>query len=209
MEGDPSLLGGIAWALRTISDITFRWVPATVEVVSGTAPDTGTPPPMLVPVTQPVTAGDVASFLQTAAAPGAYDQLYHNWSILVVFSILLSLLLAAGCIYCILRIFQIRHNEEQKFKASAHPVASKDVSRAQLRWNRILEQSRSDSDQAGRLAILEADIMLNELLDVLGYRGDTMADKMKQINRTHFKSIDLAWEAHLVRNATRSRTKAR
>ena len=42
--------------------------------------------------------------------------------------------------------------------------------------------------------------MLNELLDVLGYRGETMADKMKQVVRGDFNTIDLAWEAHKVRN---------
>ena len=43
--------------------------------------------------------------------------------------------------------------------------------------------------------------MLNELLDVLGYRGETMADKMKQVDPAKFNGINLAWEAHRVRNA--------
>ena len=42
--------------------------------------------------------------------------------------------------------------------------------------------------------------MLNELLDVQGYRGETMADKMKQADRATFRSIDAAWEAHGLRN---------
>jgi hypothetical protein len=48
---------------------------------------------------------------------------------------------------------------------------------------------------------LEADIMLNELLDLQAYRGETMADKMKQVERGDWKTIDLAWEAHKMRNA--------
>ena len=46
-----------------------------------------------------------------------------------------------------------------------------------------------------------ADIMLNELLDTLGYRGETMADKMKTVEKGDFKTISMAWEAHLMRNA--------
>ena len=42
--------------------------------------------------------------------------------------------------------------------------------------------------------------MLNELLDVMGYKGETMADKMRTIDRASFNSIDLAWEAHKIRN---------
>ena len=54
--------------------------------------------------------------------------------------------------------------------------------------------------ESWRLAILEADIMLNELLDLQGYKGETMADKMKQADRANFNTIDAAWEAHKVRN---------
>jgi hypothetical protein len=69
-----------------------------------------------------------------------------------------------------------------------------------LRWQRILEQAGSDNEHDWRLAILEADIMLNELLDMRGYKGETMAEKMKQADRADFNSIDAAWEAHKIRN---------
>ena len=79
-------------------------------------------------------------------------------------------------------------------------MAAKDVSKTQLRWAKILEHARSDNEHDWRVAILEADILLNELLDIQGYKGETMADKMKQVDRAHFNTIDLAWEAHKVRN---------
>lgn len=199
MEGDPSVSGGIFWALRFLSDVAFRWVPGTVQVVTGTVPDSNAP--MLQPITEPVTTGEIVRYLQTASAPEAYEQLYHQWSVFVAGSVAVSLLMVAGIVYCVLRIVQIRRTESLRFSAAAHPVLSKDVSRAQLRWNRILEQAYSENEQNWRLAILEADILLNELFDVLGYRGETMADKMKQADRSKFNTIDLAWEAHLVRNA--------
>ena len=201
MEGDPSFTGGLSWALRFLGDVAFRWVPGTVQVMTGTAPDPQMARPILVPITEPVSAMDVLNFLQTAAPPGAYDRLYANWGVFVAFSVLVSLLISAAIIYCLIRLMQIRHMERQRLLAAAHPVAARDVSKAQLRWNHILEQIASESHQDWRLAILEADIMLNELLDVQGYRGDTMADKMKTVERADFKTIDLAWEAHRVRNA--------
>ena len=42
--------------------------------------------------------------------------------------------------------------------------------------------------------------MLGELLDSLGYKGETMADKMRSVDRANFNTIDLAWEAHRARN---------
>lgn len=201
MEGDPSLTGGILYALRFMSDVAFRWVPGTVQVVTGTAPLTGDAPPPLRPITDPLTVSDINHFLQNTAAAGTYDALYNDWSLLVAISVLISLLCMASVIYCALRIFQVRRHEEDRHKAAAHTIASQDVSKTQLRWNRVLEQVHSDTEQNWRLAILEADIMLNELLDVLGYRGETMGDKMKQVDRSRFHTIDFAWEAHKVRNA--------
>jgi vacuolar-type H+-ATPase subunit H len=84
--------------------------------------------------------------------------------------------------------------------AAAHPVAEHDIPKARLRWDRILDEANSENDQNRRLAILEADIMLNELLDDLGYKGETLADKMRQVPKAQFNTIDLAWEAHRARN---------
>lgn len=201
MEGDPSISGGFFWALRVMSDIALRWIPGTVEVVVGTAgPGYSSPTVIEKPITEPITTGDVVDFLQASASQGAYDQLYHNWSILVAVALILSLLSLAALIYCLMRVMQIRQHEAEKFQAAAHTVAARDVPRSQLRWDHVLERAHSDDEKSWRLSILEADIMLNELLDTLGYRGETMADKMKQVPRTQFQTIDLAWEAHRARN---------
>jgi len=59
-------------------------------------------------------------------------------------------------------------------------------------------ESHNESDW--KLAILESDIMLDELLDKSGYHGVTMSDKLKQVDKSDFNTIDLAWEAHKIRN---------
>ncbi len=195
-----SSIGGFLWWL---SDVVFKWVPGTVMDVVGTgvpAP-AGEPSPITsTPIVEPVSAPQVVEYLQTASAPEAYQRLYQNWSTFVAISLLFSLCLGALAVYCSIRVFQIRQLERRKFAAAQRTVAAHDVPKTQLRWNRILEQAKGESEQAWRLAILEADIMLNELLDTLGYRGDTMADKMRGVDRAAFNTIDLAWEAHKIRN---------
>lgn len=197
---DGAFEGGVQWSLHLLTDVIFRWIPGTVEVVSGGVPYPEATRPILTPFTEPVTTTDLVLFLQSSSASGAYDALYHYWGVWVALVIMLSLLLMAGIIYCIVRILQVRATEQKRFEAAAHSVAAKDVSKTQLRWNRIREQMASDQEREWRLAILEADIMLNELLDVQGYRGETMGDKLKSVDRGDFKTIDLAWEAHKVRN---------
>ncbi|MFZ2556159.1 MAG: hypothetical protein WAZ27_04475 [Minisyncoccia bacterium] len=125
---------------------------------------------------------------------------FELWGPLFPAAVVFSLLLLVGIIYCALRIVQIRRIEYANFHKHAHTVEAEDVPRTRLRWNRVMEHASSDDEHKWRLAILEADIMLNELLDVQGYKGETMGEKMKQVNRADFNSIDDAWEAHKMRN---------
>lgn len=68
------------------------------------------------------------------------------------------------------------------------------------KWKRVQEHINSDHPSDWKFAILEADIMLDELLDVLNYQGDTMSEKLKQVESSDFLTLDIAWEAHKVRN---------
>lgn len=69
-----------------------------------------------------------------------------------------------------------------------------------IRWDSILQSMTSDHPNDWRIAILEADIILNEILTKSGYTGDTVADKLKQVEISDFQTLENAWEAHKVRN---------
>ena len=68
------------------------------------------------------------------------------------------------------------------------------------KWDKIIKLSESENPSDWRLAIIEADIMLDELLEKLELPGDTMGDKLKVVEKSDFTTIDLAWEAHKFRN---------
>ncbi len=68
------------------------------------------------------------------------------------------------------------------------------------RWERISGHIASDHPNDWRIAILEADVILDEILSKAGYTGDTVADKLKQVEKSDFLTIENAWEAHKVRN---------
>jgi hypothetical protein len=199
MGGDVTVVDAITSLLWLTGEVFFKWVPGTVVSVVGSGNTSEGSMLFQGVIPEPVTTAELVRFLNENTVGGGAE-LFLNWSVFVAISIFVSLLAATVIIYCALRVRQIRHLERLQLEAVVKPVASHDVSRAQLRWNRIMEQTISDSEQYWRLAILEADIMLNELLDSLGYKGETMADKMKQVNRAGFNTIDLAWEAHKVRN---------
>ncbi len=129
-----------------------------------------------------------------------WETIQGFWGPVYPISVVVTLLFAVGIIYCMLRIMAIRRIEYAHFHKHAHTVEAEDVPRTQLRWARVMEHAASPDEHQWRLAILEADIMLNELLDLKGYKGETMSEKMKRVNPADFHSIDDAWEAHKVRN---------
>ena len=201
MTPDVTLGGALAKMFWFIGELAFKFVPGTVATIAGTdASGTGPILSGFSPIEEPVSVTGIVSFLENTSTPEKFSSFVHSWSVFVAISMFLSFILATGVIYCVIRIRQIRHIERMQLRAAEHTVAAEDIPKTQLRWNRVQEQAHSDSEQSWRLAILEADIMLNELLDLQGYRGETMADKMKQVDRAGFNTIDSAWEAHKIRN---------
>lgn len=93
-------------------------------------------------------------------------------------------------------------------KAKLFPEDMKDLSsntevaksKLQERWEKIVANSESTNSSDWRLAVIEADIMLDELLEKLQLPGDTMGDKLKAVEKSDFNTIDNAWEAHKFRN---------
>ncbi len=68
------------------------------------------------------------------------------------------------------------------------------------KWIEIERHMASMNSSEWRMAILEADILLYEMLEQMGYEGDTIADKLKVIEASDFNNLDSAWRAHKVRN---------
>ncbi len=68
------------------------------------------------------------------------------------------------------------------------------------RWVHVQELIASEYPRDWKSAIMEADIMLGEMLTSFGYNGDSIGEQLKQIEKSDFLSLDQAWEAHKVRN---------
>ena len=157
--GDAHTLGGAMADIFTYAGTAaFTWVPATVLTIAKGIP--------LPNTDRPIMPGDLVDYLAQNAPDPTYESFYTHWAMLVSLSIVLSLMVGALLIYCAIRIQEVRRHERERLAGLVHTVAAHDVPKTQLRWNRIVEQSHTDDDQNWRLAILEADIMLNELLDV-------------------------------------------
>lgn len=68
------------------------------------------------------------------------------------------------------------------------------------RWMHILQLLESYNQNDWRQAIIEADIILEEMLEKMGYDGSTIGDKLKNVEASDFLTLNQAWEAHKIRN---------
>lgn len=124
-----------------------------------------------------------------------------------VFSVFFIFLIA----YCAVRMIEIREKEHEHLKHEleeyAHHMAEVEkkkksglgVSKNE-RWLKILDYVTSSNSSDWKQAILEADSMLDTLLENLNFKGENMGERLKNADRDKFKSLTQAWEVHTIRN---------
>ncbi|MFW6283213.1 MAG: hypothetical protein ACOC1P_04145 [Minisyncoccales bacterium] len=74
--------------------------------------------------------------------------------------------------------------------------------RAEKRWNKItsrVEEGGAESDY--KLAIMEAETMINDILEEMGYSGDSLEERLDQLSLGALSSKKDILEAHKVRNS--------
>lgn len=116
---------------------------------------------------------------------------------LMIIGTIITLLFLGGIVYVTIRTNQIRAREVKRIKSA---IPKKTEQYHNERWEKVLEHVSSENPSDWRFAILEADVMLDELFTKMGYIGLTLGDKLKQANQGDVKSLDAAWEAHKTRN---------
>ena len=119
-------------------------------------------------------------------------------AVLKIIATLIAILLIALIVYLKIRI--------KELKETPHIFLSKVELEGQLqktkndRWEKVLEYINSHNASEWKLAILEADNMLDDLTKKMGYQGMNLGERLKSVDINTFSSLDYAWEAHRVRN---------
>lgn len=116
------------------------------------------------------------------------------------FLVLVCFALVAWIAYLIRNINKLAFEQNKILYPNPTPVEFPDTKVSNPRWERVLSHTLSANENDWRLAIMEADIMLADLLETMSLPGDTIGDKLKAIEKSDFLTLDNAWEAHKVRN---------
>ena len=121
-----------------------------------------------------------------------------------------SLLLLVGILYSFIRYYQIEREAMERLQGDGVFFGQKveevgldlptEENPGRAKWEVVEKHANSDSESDWRLAILEADILLDELVRSQGFSGENLGEKLKGIDRSDFQTLDKAWEAHKIRN---------
>ena len=119
--------------------------------------------------------------------------------ILKIIIFLLTLVFLFGTIYLSLtsewleRIFWIDFLEFLRFK----PYHALRVSK---KWKKIRQRLERGSESEAKLAIIEADDLLNEILKRMGYSGETLGEKLKQVKKAILPNLDEVFQVHKIKS---------
>jgi hypothetical protein len=124
--------------------------------------------------------------------------------LVIAISIPICLLLLIGIIISAERLRMIRKKEHILYHSPPVDMGYDEVTKSDNalaeRWDKVNGYVESENPNDWRHAIIEADIMLEDLLTKLGYKGEGIGEKLQRVEKGDFKTLDQAWEAHKVRN---------
>lgn len=124
--------------------------------------------------------------------------LAHLWLWITAIGYILSVIGIFIVVYCTVRLFELREREHKFYTTLI--VAPDAAGGTHPRWERIQALVGGDGPSQWREAIIEADIMLDDVLTQKGYEGAGVGEKLKSADPTRFTTLQDAWEAHKVRN---------
>lgn len=113
-------------------------------------------------------------------------------------STVITIIWIAGIIYLFIRTREVNNIEYHKYKSIN--VKEGEQKEHNIQWQKILDYMESDNPAEWRVAVLEADVMLDEVIKKAGGVGDTLGERLKSVDPDGFKSLQVAWDAHKVRN---------
>ncbi|MBA3733548.1 hypothetical protein H0W91_04235 [Patescibacteria group bacterium] len=125
-----------------------------------------------------------------------FIRLFSYFSYFQLFAYIITVLLVMIIVIIYKNLTVLRTNERKLM----YPEMQSILSAKNPQWERVLAHTESLNENDWRLAIMEADIMLDDLLNKLSLSGETIGEKLKSVEKSDFLTIDNAWEAHKIRN---------
>lgn len=136
-----------------------------------------------------------------------YEFLRNIWhflndpDVIRVMKFIAETLIVIGIAYIFYWVVRLDEIKAARHKRLNHVIKPPEPDKEEnSRLAEITKHLASENPSDWKLAIIEADVILDEIMARMRPKGESLADRLKQMNRETFKNLDAAWEAHLVRN---------
>ena len=154
---------------------------------------------ILTPLLRAIFGGD--GLLGSISQDGVMGFLNSAWTVFFIISYICSFIFLVLYIYASIQAEKLGDIEHDLMAASDEAYAMKMSGGIKSdKFVELKEHLNSNNPNDWKLAIIEADIILDNTLKRQGYAGPTLGDRLKSISPSALSSLDDAWQAHKVRN---------
>lgn len=127
----------------------------------------------------------------------------ETWSTIGIISALLSIICLGIIIFSLVRMVEIQIYDKEEIDHEIEKALAKQKERdrdTNPRWHYIQTLIESPNSSDWRVAIIEADSLMEEILKERGIEGQTVSELLEGAKSSGYQSIQDAWDAHLIRN---------
>lgn len=157
---------------------------------------TGGPPDLLTPLLRLLSEG--LTFNLFEGITGFFGTI---WSVYTLLAYAISFLLLYIFIYSRIQATNIKQEKKAMLASQESAWQNLHGKPAQQNiFNGIQERIESTNPNDWKLAIIEADILLDEALKRNGFVGTSLGERLQSVSAQNLQSLDDAWTAHKVRN---------
>ncbi len=123
---------------------------------------------------------------------------YAFWQITRIIFIAVSVFFVAMILYLISvsDYMDLRYRERYSELFKSRPYLAVKIDQD---WKEVIKQARSDRESERKMAVIEADEMIDGVLSQMGYEGEGLLEKLEGLNREIIPNIEKLKEAHKTR----------
>lgn len=127
----------------------------------------------------------------------------ETWSTIGIISALLSIICIGIIIFSLVRMVEIQIYDKEEIDHEIEKALKRQKEKdrdTNPRWHYIQTLIESPNSSDWRVAIIEADSLMEEILKERGIEGRTVSELLEGAKSSGYQSIQDAWDAHLIRN---------
>lgn len=126
------------------------------------------------------------------------SRLYRD---ILFYAKIILVFLSCVLFYAIVLLY-IKSEPIKRFRKYLKGTAIKDIpkGKTQRAWNKVQKRLSTMRESEYKMAVIEAEKIFDSILLMIGYKGNTLGDRLKTMKKEQLQCLDEVWSAHKIRN---------